>query len=93
MGLPAHADGDLYVIQTTTNGRTLAPGAGTAQDPQEAGAWDGPQIVAKRLDTCEAAGSASVTLKTLAKPVEPGGTPVPVLVTYRGSAEPFPSLA
>jgi len=92
MGLPAHADGDLYVIQTTTNGRTLRPGAGTAQDPRKL-VQDGPQIVAKTFSTlADGRRVRSVTLKTLAKPVEPGGTPVPVLVTYRGSAEPFHHL-
>jgi signal transduction histidine kinase len=93
MGLPASAGGDLYVIQTTTNGRKLRPGADAAQGPGKLAAQDGPQIVAKTFSTlADGRRVRAVTLKALAKPTEPRGAPVPVLVTYRGSAESFDQL-
>jgi signal transduction histidine kinase len=93
MGAPASAGGDRYLIQTTNDGRKVHPRADAAQDAGKLAASDGPQVVARSFSTlADGRRVRAVTLKALAKPVEPGGAPVPVLVTYTRSAEPFHQL-
>ncbi len=85
-GVAASAGGDEYVmIQKTSDGRTVGA--------SRLAAAAGPQIVARSFSTlADGRRVRAVTLKALARPAGPGGAPVPVLVTYRGSAESFHRL-
>jgi signal transduction histidine kinase len=91
--LPASTGVDRYVIQTTTDGRKVRPRPDAAAEANRLSASQPPQIVARSFSTlADGHRVRAVTLKAMAKPAEPGGAPVPVLVTYTRSAEPFHQL-
>ena len=78
-------DGDRLVIRTEVDRRTIRP--------DDAGAGPGPQLVAAAFATrADGVRLRTVSVRAFAKPQTPGGSPVPVLVTYTGSAEAFHRL-